>query len=254
MDNNSTSFYDEFASKYDVMIPDERYQRMIPFFIKIFQENKVKTILDCASGTGKHAIAFSKLGYKVEGCDSNPKMVEQAKINAHAQEAKVNFIQADFKKLAEAFSRKFDCVICVGNSLSHELEDSGVMSALRSINEVLNDGGTIIVQIRNLPKLIKNNTRIFPVHHQKEPNGDVKLFFYVLDFDPSKVTFNVVSYIEENGIPKFNVYLVDYNIMAEHELVSNMAQAGFKELTSYGSFKFEKFDSESENIIVVGRK
>lgn len=254
MGNNSTLFYDEFATKYDVMIPKERYQRILPFFTKIFRENKVKTILDCASGTGKHAIAFSKLGYEVEGCDISAKMVKQAKLNAQAQDAKVNFVQADFKKLPEAFSRKFDCIICVGNSLSHEMEDAGVMSALRSMHEVLNEGGTIVVQIRNLPKLIKHNTRIFPVHHQKEPNGDVSLFFYVLDFCPSKVIFNVASYLEENGVPKFNVYSVDYNIISEHKLVSNMAQAGFKELTSSGSFEFEKFDSESENIIVVGRK
>ena len=92
---------------------------LFPFCKKIFDENKVKSILDCACGTGKHAIAFSQLGFDVEGCDLSSEMVQCAKINAVASWVKVNFVQADFKKLAEVFNRKFDCVVCVGNSLTH---------------------------------------------------------------------------------------------------------------------------------------
>jgi ubiquinone/menaquinone biosynthesis C-methylase UbiE len=58
VNNDSAQFYDAFASKYDVMISSERYQRIIPFFKKIFDENKVKSVLDCACGTGKYAIPF----------------------------------------------------------------------------------------------------------------------------------------------------------------------------------------------------
>ena len=193
MNNDSAQFYDAFASKYDVMVSSERYQRIIPFFKKIFDENKVKSILDCACGTGKHAIAFSQLGFHVEGCDLSSEMVKRAKKDAVTSGVKINFVQADFKKLPESFNRKFDCVVCVGNSLTHELEEQGVSSALESMYHVLGEEGVVIVQIRNIQKLIRDKTRIFPVHHHKEPNGDLKLFFYVLDFYPSKVTFNVVS-------------------------------------------------------------
>jgi len=255
LDNDSAQFYDSFASKYDVMLSSERYQRIIPFFKKIFDENKVKSILDCACGTGKHAIAFSQLGYDVEGCDLSFEMVKQAKKDAVTSGVKINFVQADFKKLTEAFNRKFDCVVCVGNSLTHELEEQGVSSALESMYHVLSEEGVVIVQIRNIQKLIRDKTRIFPVHHHKEPNGDLKLFFYVLDFYPSKVTFNVVSYIERGGLPKFEVNSVDYNPISESKLASLMVKAGFKNLRTYGNFEFAKFrDLESENIIIVGSK
>ncbi len=197
------------------MLSNERYQKIIPFFKKIFDESRVKSILDCACGTGKHVIAFSQLGFDAEGCDLSSEMVQCAKINAVALGVEVNFVQADFKKLTEAFNRKFDCVVCVGNSLTHELEKQGVSSALESIYHVLNEEGVVIVQIRNIPKLIRDKTKIFPVHHHKEPNGDLKLFFYVLDSYPSKVTFNVVSYIESDGLPKFEVNSVDYNPISE---------------------------------------
>jgi ubiquinone/menaquinone biosynthesis C-methylase UbiE len=237
------------------MLSNERYQRTIPFFKKIFDENKVKTILDCACGTGKHAIAFSQLGFDVEGCDLSSEMVQRAKINATASGVKVNLVQADFKRLPEVFNRKFDCVVCIGNSLTHELEEQGAASALENMYSVLCGKGVVIVQIRNIPKLVRDKTRIFPVHHHKEPNGDLKLFFYVLDFYPSKVTFNVVSYIESDGIPKFEVTSVDYNPISEGKLASLMAEAGFRSLKSYGTFEFAKFhDFESADIIIVGNK
>jgi glycine/sarcosine N-methyltransferase len=255
MSNDSLRFYDAFASKYDVMLSSERYLRIIPFFKKIFEENEVKSILDCACGTGRHAIAFSQLGFHVEGCDLSSEMLECAKINAITSEVKVNFVQADFKKLPDAFNRKFDCIVCVGNSLTHELEEQGVSSALESMNHVLGEKGLVIIQIRNTPKLIRNKTRIFPIHHHKEPNGDLKLFFYVLDFYPSKVTFNVVSYIENDSLPKFEVNSVDYNPISESKLASLMLKAGFKNLKTYGNFEFAQFrDLESENIVIVGNK
>jgi ubiquinone/menaquinone biosynthesis C-methylase UbiE len=237
------------------MLSSKRYQRSIPFFKKIFDENKVKTILDCACGTGKHAIAFSQLGFDVEGCDLSFEMVQHAKINAIASGVKVNFVQANFKRLAQVFNRKFDCIVCIGNSLTHELEEQGVASALQSMYSVLREEGVVVVQIRNIHKLARDKTRIFPVHHHKEPNGDLKLFFYVLDFYPSKVTFNVVSYIESEGRPKFEVASVDYNLISEGKLASLMAEAGFRNLRTYGDFKFSKFrDSESADIIIVGNK
>jgi ubiquinone/menaquinone biosynthesis C-methylase UbiE len=255
MSNNSSQFYDAFASNYDVMISGNRYNRNLPFFKKIFDENKVKSVLDCACGTGKYAIAFSQLGLDVEGCDLSPEMVRHAKSNAEGANAKVNFVQADFTKLPEMFNRKFDCIVCVGNSLTHELQDTDVLSALESMYNVLGEEGVVILQVRNIPKLVQDETRIFPVHHHKEPNGDLKLFFYVLDFFPNKVTFNVVSYVENDGLPKFDVNPVDYNPLSENKLVSLMANAGFRDLRIYGSFEFTPFEEQkSADIILVGKR
>jgi hypothetical protein len=83
----------------------------------------------------------------------------------------------------------------------------------------------------------------------------LKLFFYVLDFFPNKVTFNVVSYVENDGLPKFDVNPVDYNPLSENKLVSLMANAGFRDLRIYGSFEFTPFEEQkSADIILVGKR
>lgn len=254
--NNSSQFYDKFASKYDIMLPGgKRDKKLISFCKKIFVENKVSAILDCACGTGKHSIAFSNLGFNVVGCDLSVEMVKRARINAIASGLKINFVQADFKRLHNVFDKKFDCVICLTNSLIHELEEQGLLSALTSMYNVLSEKGIVIIEMTNIAKLIRDNTRIFPVHHHKEPNGDLNLFFYVLDFNPTKVTCNIVSFIERDGYPKFEVTSVDYNPISEHKISSLMFKVGFRSIKTYGSFEYEEFQNlESKNIIIVGRK
>jgi ubiquinone/menaquinone biosynthesis C-methylase UbiE len=255
MKSHSTEFYDRFADKYDVMISDKRYDREMPFFNNVFRKYEVKSILDCSCGTGLHVIKFSQLGFEATGCDISHEMVKKAKRNAASRGINVDFVQADFKKLTDVFDKKFDYVVCLGNSLNHEFKDKGMLSALRSMYNVLRNKGVVIIQIRNLPKLIKEKKRIFPTHFHKEPNGDRKLFIYVLDFYRSKVTFNVISFLEFNEKPKFEVNSVDYRIVSAEKLKALMTEVGFKELKIYGDFEFTKFSNDnSENIIVTGKK
>jgi len=255
MKNLSTEFYDKFADKYDVMISDERYNKEMQFFNNIFRKYEVKSVLDCSCGTGLHVIKFSELGFDATGCDISHEMIKKAKSNAASLAINENFVQADFKKLTDVFYRKFDCVVCLGNSLNHELKDKGMLSALRSMYNVLRSKGMVIIEIRNLPKWVKEKKRIFPIHFHKEPNGDRKLFIYVLDFYRSKVTFNVISFLEFNGKPKFEVNSVDYRIVSAEKLKALMNDVGFKELKIYGDFEFTRFCSDSsENVVVIGTK
>jgi hypothetical protein len=130
-----------------------------------------------------------------------------------------------------------------------------MLSALRSMHNVLRNKGVAVIQIRNLPKLVKEKRRIFPMHFHKEPNGDRKLFIYVLDFHRSKVVFNVISFLESNGKPDFEVNSVDYRIVSAEKLEGLMSNAGFKELRTYGDFEFARFrDDHSEDIITIGVK
>ena len=255
MKNQSREFYDRFASKYDVMISDKRYDEDLPFFNSIFKKHGVKSVLDCSCGTGKHVIKFSQLGFEATGSDVSIEMINKAKRNAESLGTDADFFQADFKRLTDVFYKKFDCVVCLGNSLNHELEEKGILSALRSMYEVLRNKGVVIIQIRNLPKWVKEGRRIFPVHFHKEPNGDRKIFFYVLDFYRTKVKFNVISFLEFNEKPTFEADSVDYRIVSAQKLKELMMKIGYRQLKIYGDFKFARFsDEHSEDIIVVGTK
>lgn len=258
MGSDAREFYDSFANKYDLMVSDRRYDKDLPFFLTIFKKHNVRSILDCSCGTGKHIARFSKAGFEVTGSDISAEMISTARKNAKAFGENVNLFQADFKRLPVVFGKKFDCVICWGNSLGHELEERGILSALRSMFGVLNDKGVVVIHIRNLPKWVRENRRIVPVHYQKEPNGDRRVFIYVVDFGRVRTRFNVVSLIESNGKPEFKVDSVDYRIISVKRLKELVEQAGFGHVEVFGrqpGGKFTRFDEmRSEDAILVGTR
>ncbi len=227
------------------MVSDERYDEVMPFFLGVFKKHNVKSILDCSCGTGKHVARFSRAGFEAVGSDISHEMVERARRNAKRSGIRAGFVHADFKKLSSVFQRKFDCVVCWGNSLSHELEERGIRSALKSMSRVLTDKGVVLIQIRNVPKWVRSQRRIVPIHYHKEPNGDRKVFIYVLDFYRKRVRFNVLSVLEFGGKPKFEVNSVDYRIVSARRLKAIVTEAGFRQVSIYGDTTQSKFDEKN---------
>ena len=95
-------FYEEFADKYDSLVSFEnRIKRESNFFKKIFIENNVKSILDCACGTGHHVLMFNQMNFHAKGSDLSKKMIEKAKSNSQKYGINAQFIVADFKNLTK---------------------------------------------------------------------------------------------------------------------------------------------------------
>jgi len=253
MEHHSLQFYDKFAEKFDVMVSGKRFKTEIPFYKKVFDEYKVKSILDCACGTGMHVIKFTEMGYDATGSDINSEMLKRAQINAKSANLDLNFVRADFKKLPDAFDRKFDCVLC--SDINIESEEEGIAQVLRSIYDVLNPKGVAVMSMRHLPVTITENKRFFLMHFHKEPNGDIKLFIYVFDFHETTVTINILSFLEFNGESKFEVHSVDYRIVKGERFKTMVNEAGFKKLKFYGDLNFNEFNEDlHDGIIAIGIK
>ena len=77
----------------------------------------------------------------------------------------------------------------------------------------------------------------------------------MLDFFRTRVKFNVISILEFNEKPKFEVDSVDYRIISGRRLKELMIEAGYRQSKIYGDFKFARFNDEHcEDIIVVGTR
>lgn len=74
--------YEKFAFDYDEFGSIENYLGDEKnFFDRIFLKHNVRTILDCACGTGQHLYMLSQLGYRVWGSDHSFSMLDVAKKN-----------------------------------------------------------------------------------------------------------------------------------------------------------------------------
>jgi len=89
------SKYYQFESP-EAWVPtsEEDAQKEIPFLIKLFKKYwKVRNVLDVGCGMGRHTNLLSKEGYKCEGVEPHPKMMEHAKNHYSNVIYKVNIIQ-----------------------------------------------------------------------------------------------------------------------------------------------------------------
>jgi SAM-dependent methyltransferase len=247
-------FYDLLSSDFDLMVSwEKRLKNEGPFFKKLFEENKVKKILDLACGTGHHSIFFAKSGYQVTGVDLSEKMLQIARKNAKSVSG-VRFVKAGFLDVYPKLKDKFDVVICLGNSLPHLLRKKDLKKTLQNIYNLLNPGGVFILQNRNYDKILKKKIR-FMAPNITEKEGEKIVFFRALDFLKDKLVFNLVTFRQREGKWSFQTKSTFLRPILRKEIENLLIGQGFKELKFFGDYKFSTSEKyTSEDLIVFARK
>ncbi len=242
-------FYEKFAERYDALVNfPGRKKREGEFWQKLFQENKVNKVLDCACGTGHHVIMFRQFGLDATGSDQSPAMIAKARENGQKEGLDLRLSVLDFNALSAAFRKKFDAVICMGNSLPHLQADNDLLTGLTEMNLVLTDRGLLVLGLRNYDKMLTEQPRFMPLSLK-----DTRGFIYVLDYFPEKIVFNVI-YVD-CSTNTFEVYAVDYFPLGIQKLRNLLEAANFRVLDAYQDVDLAPFNPRtSENVILVCKK
>ena len=137
-----------------------RLVREIPFFERVFAEHGVKTILDVACGTGRHAVRLAEEGYQVTGVDINNESLESACSHAQERGVEVEFVEGSYLDLGRVTPGPFDALFSVGNSLCFSTSAAEVAQALREFRSVLRPGGVAVAQILNYAGIAEREERL----------------------------------------------------------------------------------------------
>lgn len=97
--------------------------------------------LDAGCGTGEHTIHLAGLGYDVEGIDSSPRAVEQAKNNAAAHSVDARFAVADAFDLGHGTT--YDTVL--DSALFHIFDDDDRTRYMESLRRATVSGSFVHV-------------------------------------------------------------------------------------------------------------
>jgi len=123
--------YDEMYTKiYD-------YDREFSFYHKWLKRYKAKSVLEIGCGTGRLLEKLHKAGYKVEGLDNSIHMLAIA-----SKRAPVILHQEDMRNIR--IRKKFDAALITGRSFTYMTTNEDVLSALRSVRDILKKGGVLI--------------------------------------------------------------------------------------------------------------
>lgn len=66
---------------------------------KLLKEQKVKTVLDMACGTGSQVFYLSERGYEVIGSDFSPALLDMARGKSEKMNRNITFIEGDMRSV-----------------------------------------------------------------------------------------------------------------------------------------------------------
>lgn len=150
--NEWAEFFNAHATKYMEEPFTRATKEEVHFILEALELSKGSRILDIGCGTGRHAVALAKAGYRILGVDISEGMLAEARRHAEQEGVEVEWMRADASKLK--LEESFEAAICLcegafgllgsmDDPLTHELE------ILRGIHAALLPGGKFILTAPN---------------------------------------------------------------------------------------------------------
>lgn len=230
MKDKIKSFYDDMANQYDMLFQDwfETTKIQAKILDKIFISydfNKKAKVLDCACGIGTQAIGLAMLGYNVTASDLSDGELKEAEKRANEYSVNIIFKQANFCKLSDGFSQKFNIVIAMDNALPHMLSKEDLHCAIESIFNQTDKSGIFVASIRDYDELLKLKPQCSTPYIHKTDKGQ-KVSFQTWDWLGENYKFTQYIIDDENSlnIGKFDC---EYRAVKREELTQHLLSCGF---------------------------
>lgn len=245
----NTDLYEDFAGRYD-LIPgrfDDNDPIKVEFFRRIFSENYVESVLDCACGTGRHLLLFHDLGCEVWGSDVSNAMLDQARKNLSQYGKKIPLQQADYRNLPQYFQRSFDAVTCLG-SIGYMPDEEQFIRAFRSMHAVLREGGILVLTAIPTDKQWKEKPRFkLAVNY-----SDVTRLF-VMDYFERTVGYHILDIFHNQDLDELKVWDAELTVVLRDAQEKLLIAADFHSVSFYGDFDFSRpyDEANSDSLITV---
>lgn len=239
-------FYEELSRYYDIIFPMNL--DTLNFINKRLKPNS--RVLDIACGTGNYSIELAKLGKKVDGIDLDEEMIYKAKDKGKTEGLYIDFKADDMKKISELFNKNdYDLAFCIGNSLVHLNDKEEVFNLIKKIYSLLKADGGVIIQIVNYDRILKYNLDHLPTITRQD-HGVEFIRNYELDIKGEKVYFNTEIIVNrDNEELKYSNSIPLLSLLSK-DLKEILQEAGFREISLYGSFKEEEHNDSSFATII----
>ncbi len=241
--------YQDFAERYDLFHGKFGDYKPVyrTFFQKLFVENKIHSVLDCACGTGHDLYLLYSLGCEVVGSDISESMLTRARKNLKSLEIKIPLHKIDYRLLHRSMKRKFDAVVCLSSSILHMSDKKEVIKAFLSMRRILRDNGLVVLTQGTTDKQWKQKPRFVMASSNNEFSR-----LFVIDYRERGARYNVVDIWHSKPKSDMKVWSVEYEqILLKDDYAKLLQLAGFRKIRFYGSYKFEPYSKKESDILIA---
>ena len=240
-----TDKYSDIAETYDHMLFENTEKEN--FFVKTFHRCNVKSILDCACGTGKDLLFFKSLQYDVTGSDISDAMLAMAQKRIDENGLQIPLYKSDYQFLENTFNTKFDAIVCLSNAINDTEVD--IVKALNSMKNVLNDRGIIVFDQGQTDMLLQN-----PPSYSLEVNNRDFSRLFTMDYKKDDMTIKIFDLIHTDTQSDFKVNEFKFKIRLYNDW-EKILDAVNLDGEYYGNWDLSSYDKQtSKRLIVVARR
>lgn len=264
--------YNDWLSKtyYAAVDWENRLHYEMSDLLKVFNANKVKTIVDIGCGTGEHSIELARAGFTTIGIDRSKSMIKEANKRRNVlpdqTKQKVKFYEDDIENFLLKFRADFDCALFMGNTISHN--PHSYQDLIKTMGEHLSENGIMILQITNFEKVLKAQKRLLSFNFARLEDAEEYAFleFYDLPDKRDKTILKTFAILRSHG-KRWKWVGVRNSLMAystKDSIKKTLKAAGFSHIQVYGSsFDGRSWDYlfrkpfkplESDWLVVVAKK
>lgn len=193
---------------------------------RILRPAGVRSVLDCACGTGIQSIGLARLGYMVSASDLSTRLLKRMLDKAHASGIEIEAKLADFRNLRPWRDRRFDAAIACGNSLTLVSCVEDLARALSSMAQVVRSpGGLGVVGLHNYLELKEHGQSIFFRRFDGQKTNEC--VFDVRSFEDERVHITHMFVRPVNGRWRLKTYEKSYLYFSADQLRTAMVESGF---------------------------
>jgi glycine/sarcosine N-methyltransferase len=243
--------YVDFAGRYDLPYGSlvQSDPRMTGFFRRLFAEHRVKRVLDCACGTGRHLSLFRDLGCVVHGSDVSPSMLKQARQNLTSTGVEIPLRQADYRRLPDNYEKRFDTVICLG-AIGYMPDEAQFLKAFKSMGGVLRRDGLLVLTAIPTDWQWKEKPRFSLVADTPDCTR-----VFAMDYFEKTVRYNILDLLRGPGGTELKTWSAKLTVLLHDEQERLLKAAGFRRVDFFGSYDFSSYNKEPSNqMITVAQK
>ncbi len=237
-------FFNQLAEDYDQMISfNEAVEKRKKVLLK-FTDDKKDLAADLGCGTGIDSVALTLLGLKVDSFDPSPEMIKVAMMNAKRKEINISFYNNPIELIPDGFNYKYGLVISLGNTFANVTKEKFYASVNKCFN-LLRKKGTLLIQVLNYEKVIKEEKRIVNI-----TKGKAEYFVRFYDFFNDEITFNILKFGNENPA-KYNLISTRLYSHTKSDFEHNLKSVGFSSLEFFSDFNLTPFDADKAKDLVI---
>jgi ubiquinone/menaquinone biosynthesis C-methylase UbiE len=253
-----SSYCGRHAELYDVFYADKPYEQDAAFVHECLQHYSVvapNQLLELACGTGSHALALERYGYKIVAVDYSPDMLSRAQRKAEKVSSKIEFYKQDMRSL-DLQDIQFDAVICLFDSIGYVATNQGLIQVLEGVHHLLKPGGLFIFEFWHAGAMLRNYEPL-RVRRWSTPRGELlRISETTLQCAPqlSSVTYRIYELNNDGTYSSIEETQVNRYFLVQ-EMSAWLSNCGFLPLKWFSGFTDnESITEQTWHVVAVAQK